>query len=299
MLLENVIMFSKIANEKSISKVAQSNHISQPALSQQMQRLEEELGVKLLERSNRGIELTNSGRILQKYALQFEKTYQNLKEEIDNLKFSNGTFRIAASPVACNYAIPCILYKASKRFPKFTLSLTDGHSSEIVTQVLNNQIDLGFVVGKTDHPDVTENLAFVDKIYLIAKKNYQIRAMDSIRDLKRYPLIMLNKSFSSYRLVCGYLKQIGCSMDELKISYHLNTTEALKSAVSAGHGLAFLPYMAIKKELYSNEFKIIEIPDFDLNYEIYSIYLTGNGSHSNAEKEIIQYLVATVDKNIC
>lgn len=56
MLLEHIIMFYKIATEKSISKVAQNNHISQPALSQQMQRLEEELDVKLLERSNRGID---------------------------------------------------------------------------------------------------------------------------------------------------------------------------------------------------------------------------------------------------
>ena len=98
MLLENVIMFNKVANEKSISKVAIANHISQPALSQQMQRLEEELGTKLFVRSNRGIELTEAGRIMQRYALLFEKNYQNLREEIDNLSSSNVTFRIAASP---------------------------------------------------------------------------------------------------------------------------------------------------------------------------------------------------------
>ena len=84
MLLENVIMFSKVASQKSISKVAAANHISQPALSQQMQRLEEELGTKLFVRSNRGIELTEAGHIMQRYAVFFEKNYENL-QRLDKL----------------------------------------------------------------------------------------------------------------------------------------------------------------------------------------------------------------------
>lgn len=299
MLLENVIMFSKIANEKSISKVASANHISQPALSQQLQRLEEELGVKLLVRSNRGIELTEEGKIMHKYALQFEKGYQNLKEELDNLKTSNVTFRIAASPVPCNYALPCIMYKMNKRFPNCAFSLQDEHSGEVVTQVQNGQADVGFIVGHSNAPELVETVAFSDKIYLIAKSSFQLPPLRGIGDVQSCPLIMLNSSFSSYQLLCNYLKQIGCSMEELNISYSLNSTEALKSAVSAGHGMAFLPYMAVKKELYTKELKIVEIPGFDLNYNIYSIYRSGSENHSSIINEIIQYLVSMVNKNIC
>ena len=79
MLLEQISMFSRIAKEQSISKATQAIHISQPALSQQMQRLEEELGVKLFERSNRGIILTRAGEVMQKYSEQFLETYSNLK----------------------------------------------------------------------------------------------------------------------------------------------------------------------------------------------------------------------------
>ena len=86
MLLEQISMFSRIAKEQSISKAAQAIHISQPALSQQMQRLEEELGVKVFERSNRGIILTRAGEVMQKYSEQFLETYSNLKEELDRLE---------------------------------------------------------------------------------------------------------------------------------------------------------------------------------------------------------------------
>ena len=74
---------------------------------------------------------------------------------------------------------------------------------------------------------------------------------------------------------------------------------AIKSAVSAGYGVAFLPYMAVKKELYTKEFKIVEIPDFDLNYEIYSIYSENREDRGNTINEIIHYMVTTVNKNIC
>ncbi|KSV59013.1 LysR family transcriptional regulator [Acetivibrio ethanolgignens] len=299
MLLEHVIMFCKIANEKSISKVAQANHISQPALSLQMQRLEEELGVKLFERSNRGIQLTKAGIIMQKYGLQFMQSYDNLREELDNLKSSKVTFRIAASPVICDYALPCILYKANQKFPDYSFTLNGFPSNEVIAQIRNEQADLGFIVGNCRDDDIVCNDAFVDKIYLVAKTGYNIKSIHSLDDLKRYPLIMLNENFSSYRLVYNYLKQKGCTTENFKINYHLNTTEAVKSAVIAGHGLAFLPYMAIKKEVYMKELQIIEFPDFNLNYDVHSIYRTKEGSLGTTQKEIIQYLIHNVNKNIC
>lgn len=298
MLLENVLMFSKIANEKSISKVASANHISQPALSQQMQRLEEELGMKLLIRSNRGIELTDAGKVMHKYAAQFEKTYKNLREELDNLKESNATFRIAASPVVCNYALPCNLYKLNKMFPQCAFSLQDERSSEVITHVQNGQADIGFIVGHSNVTDLVETPAFSDRIYLIANNSAQDPKLEGLQDIGKLPLLMLNSQFSSYRLVYEYLKQAGCSA-KLNISSSLNSTEAIKSAVSAGYGMAFLPYMAVKKELYTKEFKIVEVPGFDLNYDVYSVYRADSEERSESINEIIRYLVTTVNKNIC
>jgi len=299
MLLENMVMFNKVANEKSISKVATANHISQPALSQQMQRLEEEFGMKLLNRSNRGIELTEAGRIMQKYAVQFEKIYQNLREEIDNLKESQLTFRIAATPVVCNYALPCNLYKMNKQFPACAFSLKDEPSREIVVQVQNGQVDMGFIVGQCETDTLIQVPAFSDKIYLIADISANVPEIKSVQDIGKLPLVMLNGDFSSHRLVCNYLKKMGCAEESLNVSCYLNSTEAIKSAVSAGLGMAFLPYMAVKKELYMQEFKIVEIPGFDLSYDIYSIYRADGEERGSTINEIIKYLVTTVQKNIC
>ena len=299
MLLEHIIMFCKIANAKSISKVAQANHISQPALSLQMQKLEEELGVKLFERSNRGIQLTEAGTIMQKYGLQFMQSYNNLREEIDNLKASKVTFRIEASPVICDYALPCILYKATQKYPDYSFSLNGFPSSEVLSKVRSGQTDLGFIVGKCEDADICCQEAFVDKIYLVAKSGYNTKSLRSINDLKKHPLIILNENFSSYRLVANYLRQAGYSMEDFKINCRLSTTEAVKSAVIAGHGLAFLPYMAIKKEVYMKELQIIELPDFNVDYDVHSIYKAKEGTLNATQKDIIQYLLQSVNKNIC
>lgn len=299
MLLEHVIMFCKIADEKSISKVAQANHISQPALSLQMQRLEEELGVKLFERSNRGIQLTEAGIVMQKYGLQFMQSYDNLREEIDNLKVNKITFRIAASPVSCDYALPCILYKVNQKFPDYSFALNGFPSKEVIAQIRNEQADLGFIVGKCKEEDIVCAPAFVDKIHLVAKTGYNAKSIHSIADLKKHPLIMLNEHFSSYRLVYNYLEQSGFTDKDFRIHYHLNTTEAVKSAIIAGHGLAFLPYMAIKKEVYMKELQIIELADFNLDYDVHSIYKTKEDSLGTTHKEIIQYILQNVKKSIC
>ena len=122
MQIDYLILFNEIAKEKSISKVANLFHISQPALSQQMQRLEDEIGLKLFSRSNRGTELTEAGAILKKYALQIISSYEDFKEDISNFQNHNRTFRICAANVIANYALPCTLYKVNQKF-QTTLSI--------------------------------------------------------------------------------------------------------------------------------------------------------------------------------
>ena len=86
MHIEYFDYFYKVAKLKSISKVAKNIHISQSALSQQIQKLEDSLGYKLLERSNKGVELTEMGEIVLKYSENIIKVYENMMEELDKGK---------------------------------------------------------------------------------------------------------------------------------------------------------------------------------------------------------------------
>lgn len=299
MQIEHILLFYKIANAKSISKVAAANHISQPALSQQMQRLEEEVGQKLFERSNRGIELTRAGGIMQRYAAQFLQTYDNFQQDMQALLVNFGNVRVLATPVAAGYALPCSLFKIKQRFPDYSFSLNAIHSSEIIQRVGSGGADIGFVVGKVDSPDLICSEAFSDKIYLVAKESYPIEPVIKVQQLYSHSLVMLDETFSSYRLVCNYLTEQGVDVSKLKVMCNLDSTESVKSAVLAQHGLAFLPYMAIKKEIYQKQLKVISLEGFDLNCDIYSVHRSKEEIGNDDLYAVIKYFITTVKKSIC
>lgn len=299
MQVEHIILFSKIANEKSISKVAAASHISQPALSQQMQRLEEEVGLKLFERSNRGIELTDAGRVMQKYAHQLIRSYDSFREEIDNLQHNSGTYRIASTSVAGNYTLPCTLFKLKNKFQKFQFSLSSMPSKEVVRQILDDRADVGFVVGTVEEPGLVCKKAFSDVIHLVAARDYNVKDRISIESLEKYPLIMLNENFSSYRMLLNQIKNMGYNIDDFQVLYHLDSTESVKASVIGKYGMAFLPHMAVKKELYLQQLKIVEADELHLVYDVSMVYKTKDPSSSNLIRNVTKYFEHIVNSSIC
>jgi len=297
--LEHLALFLKIAQEKSISKVAGASHISQPALSLQMQKIEDALGCKLFERSNRGIQLTDAGNITKRYAAQLMFTYEQFQEELHNLRNNNETCRVAATLVAANYAIPCALVKAKEKFPNYTFTLASMPSREVVQQVLSDQVDIGFIVGDVKESDLFCKNVFSDQIVLVAAKDYPVRGGLSIEALRRHPLVLLDENFSSYRLMANQLKSMGYDMDKFNVSYHMDSTESVKSMVMSGNGLTFLPYMAVKKEIYLQQLKMVETENFCLRYDV-SIVYKQKTENSNFQTVIVKkYFENMVPTSIC
>ncbi len=299
MQLEHLALFLKIAEEKSISKVANASHISQPALSLQMQKIEDALGCRLFERSNRGIQLTDAGNITKRYAAQLMYTYDQFQEELHNLRNNNETCRVAATRVAANYAIPCALIKAKEKFPHYTFSLSSMPSKEVVQQVLADQVDIGFIVGETKEHELLCKNVFSDQIVLVAAKDYAVRESLSIDGLKRHPLVLLDENFSSYRLMAGQLKSMGYDMAEFNVMYHMDSTESVKSMVMSGNGLAFLPYMAVKKEIYLQQLKIVETENFCLRYDVSIVYKQRTGNCNFQMAMVKKYFENMVPTSIC
>lgn len=299
MQLEHLNLFLKIAEEKSISKVAGASHISQPALSLQMQKVEDALGCKLFERSNRGIQLTDAGLMTQRYAAQLIFTYNQFLEELNNLRNHNETCRVVATQVAANYAIPCTLVKAKEHFPAFTFTLSSMSSRDVIHHVMENQADIGFIVGEADEPNLYCHNVFSDQIVLVAASNYNVRKSLSMEALKSYPLVMLDENYSSYRMISEQFKSMGYAMEDFNISYHLDYTEAVKSMVVGKNGLSFLPYMAVKKEIYLQQLKIVETEDFCLRYDVSIVYKHRGENHNYQMMTVKKYFENIVPTTIC
>lgn len=298
MHIEYLKYFCEVANIRSISKAAYSSHISQPALSQQIQRLEDSLGYKLLERSNKGVEMTEAGAIVAKYAKNLIKTYDNMTEDLAAINKRNGTIRIEACPTMATYALPCTIYKIKEHFPNYDYNLTSNLSNQIESNILSNICDVGFIQGKPNDPSLVTSKIGTDRLILTAAIDFDIKEKINLTELKAYPLIMLHDKDKCRKQIDDNFKEQGVDINNYNILFSLDSTESVKSSVLKGHGLSVLPYISIKKELYSKQLKIIDVVDMDLNYDIYIVYKRDPDMNKRV-KEFIHFLKEIGEKSFC
>lgn len=116
MHLDALKYFHIVVEEKSISKAANKTHISQSALSQMIHKLEEDLGVALLHRSNKGVTLTEPGEIVLKYSNNILKNLEKMLEDIKDYDSNRNKITISGTWSLSAYSLPCMLYKIKKNY---------------------------------------------------------------------------------------------------------------------------------------------------------------------------------------
>ena len=298
MNLRRLKYFVKIVDIGSLTQAADVLHIAQPALSQQMKKVEDSIGMRLFERSNRGIELTEAGKLVHHYFLQMEELYSNLQEEVENLKKHSGTIRILASPVVGQYALPCTVHKMSEKFPKYHFSLSIMTSQEVMRKVQEGNGYIGFVVDQDETADISSLRIFTDHLHLVCSQKFFSGDTITMEELKKKPMITLVDRFSPRRILEKALKDHGENLDDFNILMNLDSTESVKASVIANLGFAFLPYMAIKKELYLKQLKIVEIEDFKMDYPLNMVHKEGS-DFQNVPKDVIRYFEKVVKETFC
>lgn len=299
MHIEYLKYFHDVASMGSISKVANTCHISQPALSQQIQKLEDVLGYKLLTRSNKGVELTEAGQVVEKYSKTLIKSYDNMLEDLIAMSKSNNTIRIDSSPTIAAYALPCTIYKLKEDFPEYKVNLTTNYSEDVENNIINDFCDFGFILGR---PSEENELSYfkvgADRLVAVVSHDFEIKSQLYLRDIFDYKLIMLQDKFRVTQEIKKQFQSTGLELKDESILFSLDSIESVKSTVIKGYGLSFLPYIAIKKELYTKQLKEVNIPDFNADYEIYLVYKKGKDM-GGCVKKCIAYYKKIGEKNFC
>ncbi|EOD00821.1 LysR family transcriptional regulator [Caldisalinibacter kiritimatiensis] len=290
--------FHKVAKAKSISKAASDAHISQPALSQQIQKLEESLGYELLKRSNKGVELTEKGLIVLKYADNLVRTYEAMMEHLKEDSENGGTIKIEACWPIATYALPCVLYKIKNKFPHHNYELISNSFEAIEENIRNNIADIGVVYGKPNDSSLAYYEIGTDNLVLVASYDYKIDDEIKFEDFLKYPFVLLNDNLNIEEILLDKIKSLGHQPDELNILYKSDSTESVKSSIFKGYGVAFLPYISIKKELYEKRLKLIKISDFSLEYKMYLIN-ENNKRMRKAVSEFIEYFKEIGKESLC
>lgn len=254
MNIEWLRTFVETVRTSSITKAAANLHLTQPAVSLQLQSLERALGSELLIRSNKGVQMTDAGRVLFSYAQSFITLAGNLKQDLENLH--NDTREVLSigtcSPIG-QYALPCALYMFKQKYPQIGVRVQNMTTAEVVERLRDHSIDLGFVEGEIGKPGLYEKIVLQSDLVAIAPPDGGVQSMGA-NDLAGTPLIL-----AADHCAIGSLADLGL----IQPAIEMDGLEAVKSAVASGHGFSVVPYFAVKKELYSGMLKKAEVAGLD------------------------------------
>jgi DNA-binding transcriptional LysR family regulator len=279
-MIENfrVRVFRSVAEEGSFRKASDSLNLSQPAVSQHIHALEEELGLRLVDRSSIHISLTAPGRILLEYAQKAALLDQQIEVEFAALRGeTGGELRLGASTTVAQYVLPRMLGAFLRDNPKVQLRVKSGNTEEVVEWLTGAEIDLGLIEGPAMSKQVQTENFLEDTMILIAPKDHpwSTDRLISIHDLVKAPLLVRERGSGSRRVVESALKNSGLRMKELKVAMELDSTEAIVSGVEAGLGVGIVSQWAVGKELHLGTVVHITVSGLEVSRNFALVRLAG------------------------
>jgi DNA-binding transcriptional LysR family regulator len=270
-------VFYTVARRLSFTKAAEELYISQPAVTKHIHELEQQLGMALFERIGNKIKVTHAGQIMLKHADDIFTSYRNMEYEINQLKHEQGgLLTLGASTTIAQYFIPPLLAQFNQRYPEVTASLISGNTEHMEQAILDKNIQLGLIEGRSKNP-VLKYVEFAkDEIALIGnvKYNYGDSPL-SATDLKSIPLLMREHGSGTLEVITDELKRLKLKLTDLQIAMYMGSTESIKSYLHHAPCAAFLSLQAVKRELEAGEFKILPVKNFRLVRKFHFIYLQG------------------------
>ena len=299
MNIESLRMFIKIADNGRITKTAEQTFISQSALSQQIKTMEQLFNTSLIERSNKGVTLTCSGKTVYEYAVHLTSTYDSMIRELQENEESNRVLHILSTPIIASYALPCTLYYIKKNFPTYSLEISSMASHRIEQQINCDQGDIGFITGPPSDPSLTGQKVFSDDVFLVAGSDMEIEDHILKEDLSRYPLLTLTTDQKTEQHLEKRLTDEGVDVESLMILFKQDSIESIKLSTINGYGMAFLPYMCIKKELYHKQLKIISVEGLTLQNDYYIIKKKASEYRDRTLLKLICYIEKILADTIC
>jgi DNA-binding transcriptional LysR family regulator len=166
-------LFCTVAETKSFSKTSEIIHLTQPAVSLQIQALEETYETKLFDRSSSTVSLTPAGEVLYKYAKEIRSLYALVEKEIGNITgLVKGSISIGASSTIGNYLLPGVIADFKKKHPKVKIHMLVGNTKRVVELLNSGNIDLGLVEGEVSRQKITVQKLTPDELLLVLPSNH-------------------------------------------------------------------------------------------------------------------------------
>lgn len=275
MNLKQLEAFVQVSESGSFSKAAKELFLTQPTISAHISSLEKELNVRLFIRNTKEVSLSDDGKDLYRYAKQITDLEKAIEERFYMDSDDGKHFiTIAASTIPAQYLLPKVLMCYRERYPKEQIKIMETDSSEVVTQVVDHMVDVGFTGTVLEKKHCKYIPFYKDELAVITPYTPEYRILkeqnrDDIDWIKRKPLILREEGSGTRKEAEKQLKNAGISMEDLDIVASIANQETIKKSVKQGMGITVLSRLAAEDE---DGLLIFPIPGADEGRDINLVY---------------------------
>lgn len=279
-------VFYHVAKTEQISKAAEILNVSQPAISQQIKSLEDQLGFKLFSRSKKGVKLTQEAEEIFAYCKNIFAQVESINHTLQNISsLDTGTLRIGASDTICKYYLIDKLKTFEELYPKIRYRVTNCTTTESLTLLKNNDVDIAFVHTPVTNQNFTFRPCLTLEDYFVCSKDFDCSQIKELSDLTKYRTLLLEKSSHSRKSLDSNLLRYNV---ELRPKFELASLDLLIEFAKKNMGIICVSKQYIKTELESQELKIIPLKE---KLDLRSISLAfDNNTISHAAKRFMEIL---------
>jgi DNA-binding transcriptional LysR family regulator len=258
MTLEHLKLFRDIAHARNVSHGAEVCGVSQSAASQHLHETERLLGVQLLDRSTRPIELTEAGRLYYEFCRDVLRRQEEFEESLDKLKGRvQGTVRVAAIYSVGLSDMSRLELELSRRMPQAELLVEYLRPEKVYDAVLTDQADLGLVSYPESNREITAIPWREEKMMVAAAPSHPLAARQTLdlADLAQQNFVAFDDELRVGREVKRYIRESGA---QLNVVMHFDNIQTMKEAVVLGSSISIMPVRVLRNDIEQG--RLVAIP---------------------------------------
>ncbi|HVP78062.1 MAG TPA: selenium metabolism-associated LysR family transcriptional regulator [Thermodesulfobacteriota bacterium] len=258
--------FCRVADLKSFSKAADDLFLTQPTVSGHILSLEQSLSLRLFDRAGREVRLTRSGEVFREYASKILSLRKDLLNALTEFSQGiRGQLSLGASTIPGEYLLPRLIGDFRKEHPSFIISLKIADTKEVIEYVLQDQVEIGIIGAKLNHPSLHYEKVAEDEIIVVVPSGHPLarKKKATLAELSRERWILREEGSGTRIAVEKALQRKGKSLRQLNWVMEMGSTSSVKEGVKAQLGLAFISERAAEGEVRQGSFSRIDVEDFE------------------------------------
>ena len=241
MELRHLRYFLEVGKQKSVTRAAETLHISQPALSKMIKSLEDEIGIPLMIRSNKQNEITDAGNVVLEYAQKMTSLMDEMNSTLNDLThLKRGKIHIGLPPIIGSLFFPKVMAKFHRDYPNIEIKITEYGGARVVKSVEEGEFELGVAVLPIDDKELNVFPFLAEEMRLLVPYSHRYANRESVelKELVDEEFIFYHEEFSLHDIMRKKFINEGF---EPKILFKTSQWDFMTEMVAAQMGVTILP----------------------------------------------------------